>query len=62
LIDLVEDVDRLGEYSWAVVVCQFLVDALGETKEKMHTTKNMQINGFAMVLQVWHTYSFATVG
>ena len=40
---------------------KFLVDALGETKEKLHTTKNVQINGFAMVLQVWDMYYFAKV-
>ena len=56
LIDLVEDVDRLAAYHWASAVCHFLVDALDETKEKMRTTKNMQINGFAMALQVCHYY------
>ena len=60
LIDLVDDVDRLGEYSWAGTVCHFLVDAIDETKEKMRTTKNLQINGFAMVPQVWHYYCFGT--
>ena len=56
LIDMVEDVDCLSKYNWATVVYQFLVDALDETKEKMRTTKNMQINGFAMALQVSHCY------
>ena len=56
LIHLVEDVDSLGEYNWAAAVWQFLVDAVGETKEKLRTTKNMQINGFAMVLQVCEMY------
>ena len=58
LIDLVEDVDRLGDYNW---VWQFLVNALGEIKEKMRTTKNVQINGFAMVLWLWKIYYFAKV-
>ena len=58
LMPLVEDVDSLGEYNWAAAVWQFLVDALGETKEKLRTTKNVQINGFAMVLQVWEMYNF----
>ena len=61
LIDLVEDVDRLGEYNWAATIWQFLVDALGETKEKMRTTKNVQINRFAIVLQVCHNYCFTMV-
>ena len=52
LIELVEDVDRLPEYNWAVTVWKFLVDALGETKEKMGMMKNLQMNEFAMVLQV----------
>jgi len=34
---------------------------VGETKEKMRTTKNVQINGFAMVLRVWKIYYFAKV-
>jgi len=50
MIYLVEDVDGLAEYSWAGAVWQFLVDALDEMKEKMCTTKNLQINGFAMLL------------
>jgi len=61
LIDLVEDVDRLGDYNWAAAVWQFLVDALGETKEKMRRTKNVQISGFAIVLQVCSIYCFAKV-
>jgi len=61
LIDLVEDVDHLGDYDWAAAIWQFLVDAVGETKEKMRTTKNVQINGFAMVLRVWKIYYFAKV-
>jgi len=61
LIDLVEDVDSLGDYNWAAAIWQFLVDALGETKEKIRTTKNVQINAFAMVLQVWEMYYFAKV-
>ena len=32
------------------------MDALGETKEKLRMTKSVQINGFAMVLQVWEMY------
>ena len=51
---LVEDVDGLAEYNWASIVWQFLVDALDETKVKLRTTKNVQINGFAMLLQVCH--------
>ena len=50
---LVDDVDGLAEYNWASAVWQFLVDALDETKAKMRTTKNVQINGFAMLLQVY---------
>ena len=34
------------------------MDALRETKEKLRTTENVQINGFAMVLQVWEMYNF----
>jgi len=45
-------VDGLAEYNWAKAVWQFLVDALDETKAKMRTTKNVQISGFAMLLQV----------
>ena len=52
LINVVEDVDSLGEYNWAGAVWQFLVGALGETKQKLGTTKNVQMNGFVMVLQV----------
>ena len=51
----------LGDYNWAAAVWQFLVNALGETKEKMHTTKNVQINGFAIVLQVCSIYCFPKV-
>ena len=53
---LVEDVDRLAECNLASVVWQFLVDALDETKAKVCTTKNLQINGFAMLLQVCHDH------
>jgi len=53
---LVEDVDGLAEYNWASAVWQFLVDALDETKAKMRTTKNLQVNGFAMLLQVCHDH------
>jgi len=60
-MDLVEDVDSLGDYNWAAAVWQFLVNALTETKEKMRTTKNMQINGFVMMLQVREMYYFAKV-
>ena len=60
-MDLVEDVNRLGDYSWAAAIWQFLVDAMGETKEKMRTTKNVQINGFVMMLQVREMYYFAKV-
>jgi len=35
---------------------QFLIDALDETKAKIHTTKNLQINGFAMLLQVCYDH------
>jgi len=49
---MVEDVDRLAEYNWVAAVCHFLVDGLNETKEKMPPTKNLQINGFAMALDV----------
>jgi len=45
LIELVKDVDRLAEYNWAAVVCQFIVDALGETKEKMHTISSGKNSG-----------------
>jgi len=51
----------LGDYNWAAAVWQFLVNALGETKEKIHTTKNVQINGFAIVLQVCSINCFAKV-
>jgi len=40
-MDLVEDVDRLGDYNWAAAVWKFLVNVLGEIKEKMRTTKNV---------------------
>ena len=56
-----EDVDRLGEYNWAGAICQFLVDALDETRGKMRMTKNLQINGFTMLLRVWHYYFLRTV-
>jgi len=46
----VYDVDRLAEYNWTSAVWQFLIDALDKTKAKMHTTKNVQINGFVMLL------------
>ena len=52
LIDLVEDNDRLAEYKWTGAIFQFLVEMLDETKENMCTTKNLQINGIAMLLQV----------
>jgi len=55
----VEDVDRLGEYKWGAVVWQFLVDALGVMKEKMGTTKNLQINGFTMAQQVWQSHDIS---
>ena len=54
-----EDVDRLAKYNWEAAMWQFLVDALGETKEKICTTKNLQINGFAMVMQVWQSHGFS---
>jgi len=59
LIELVEDVDGLVEYNWGAAVWKFLVNALGETKEKMCTIKNLQINRFAMVLQVWDSHGFS---
>ena len=55
LIELVEDVDGLAEYNWGAAVWKFLVDAIGDTKERMCTTKNLQIPGFPMVLQVCHS-------
>ncbi|KAJ8420341.1 hypothetical protein Cgig2_012106 [Carnegiea gigantea] len=32
---------------------EFLVEAMEESKEKTQTTRNLQINGFAMILRVW---------
>ncbi|KAJ8423848.1 hypothetical protein Cgig2_000974 [Carnegiea gigantea] len=63
LISMVEDVKSMGEYNWAETTWMFLVEAIEEAKEKMHIARNVQINGFAMILQVWfykHTniYSF----
>ena len=47
---MVEDVDGVGEYNWLEVVWEFLVEAMKETKEKMWTMKNLQINAFTMML------------
>ncbi|KAJ8422510.1 hypothetical protein Cgig2_010631 [Carnegiea gigantea] len=54
LISMIDD----AEATWI-----FLVEAIEEAKEKMCSARNVQINGFAMILQVWfyeHTniYSF----
>jgi len=45
LIDLVDDVDCMADYNWLAVIWQLLVDAIEEMKDKMHTTKYLQING-----------------
>ncbi|KAJ8430116.1 LOW QUALITY PROTEIN: hypothetical protein Cgig2_007089 [Carnegiea gigantea] len=50
LVHIVEDVDGVREYNWAKVVWEFLVHAVEESQEKMWSMKNMQINGFAMIL------------
>jgi len=42
----------MGEYKWSVTMWQFLVDALEDMKQKMRSMRNLQINGFAMLLQV----------
>jgi len=41
LIDTVVDVDGMADYNWLVDVKKFLVDIMEETKEKMHTMKNL---------------------
>ena len=52
LIDMVDDVNGVADYNWSAVVWEFLVDTMEEMKKKMRTTKNLQINGFPMILQV----------
>ncbi|KAJ8441250.1 LOW QUALITY PROTEIN: hypothetical protein Cgig2_000623 [Carnegiea gigantea] len=51
LIFVVEDMDRVVKYNWSEAVWKILVEAIEETTVKMQTTKNLQINGFAMILQ-----------
>jgi len=41
LIDIVDDVDGMADYNWSAIVPKFLVDVTEETKEKMHTMKNL---------------------
>ena len=52
LISMVDDVKSMAEYNWAEATWMFLVEAIEEAKEKMRNTKNVQINGLAMILQV----------
>ncbi|KAJ8422140.1 hypothetical protein Cgig2_002648 [Carnegiea gigantea] len=58
LIEMMEDVKAMAKYNWSKAVWSFLVEAIEEMKEKIHTkknykAKNLQIHGFAMILQVW---------
>jgi len=41
LIDKIDDVDGVVDYNWPVVVWEFSVDTMEETKEKMYTMKNL---------------------
>ena len=52
LIYMVNDVKSMAEYNWAEATWMFLVEAIEEAKEKMRRTRNVQINYFAMILQV----------
>ncbi|KAJ8447136.1 hypothetical protein Cgig2_022865 [Carnegiea gigantea] len=60
LVHVVEDVDGVGEYNWAEAVWEFLVHTMEESREKIGNAKNLQINGFAMILQVWF-YEHSTI-
>ncbi|KAJ8443290.1 hypothetical protein Cgig2_015768 [Carnegiea gigantea] len=64
LISIVEDVKGMAEFNWSKVAWMFLVKAMEETLEKMNTVRNLQINGFVMILQVWfceHTSIYSIV-
>ncbi|KAJ8433190.1 hypothetical protein Cgig2_025581 [Carnegiea gigantea] len=52
LISVVEDMDRVGEYNWAEVMQKFLVEVREKSKEKMRAMRNLQINGFVMILHM----------
>ena len=49
---MVEDVKSMAEYNWVEATWMFLMEAIEEAKEKMRSAKTVQINGFAMILQV----------
>ncbi|KAJ8445910.1 hypothetical protein Cgig2_009839 [Carnegiea gigantea] len=52
LVHIMEDVDGVGEYNWVEEVWEFLVHTMEESQEKIWSMKNLQINGFVMILQI----------
>jgi len=51
-IAMMEDVSGMVDYNWSQAVWSFLVEAIKETKEKIPMKKNLQMNGFTMILQL----------
>ena len=49
---ITEDVNGMAKYNWLQAVWNILVEAIEETKEKIHVKKNLQIHGFTMIHQV----------
>ncbi|KAJ8428316.1 hypothetical protein Cgig2_015466 [Carnegiea gigantea] len=52
LIGMTEDVEGIGEYNWLAAIWSFLMEAIEDTKQKILVKKNLQIAGFAMILQM----------
>ncbi|KAJ8423476.1 hypothetical protein Cgig2_013519 [Carnegiea gigantea] len=59
---MTEDVSEMADYNWSKAIWSFLVEAIEETKVKIPIKKNLQMHGFAMILQAWfyeHTNLYA---
>ena len=57
LIRMTEDVRWMVEYNWSQEVWSFLVEVIDDTKEKISLKRNLQMHGFAMILQVWRAFT-----
>jgi len=54
---MTKDVRGMAEYNWSQAVWSFLVEAIEDTKEKIPLKRNLQMHGFAMILQVWCAFT-----
>ncbi|KAJ8428408.1 hypothetical protein Cgig2_024554 [Carnegiea gigantea] len=62
LIKMTKNGCGMTKYNWSQAVWSFLVEAIEDTKEKIPLKKNLQMHGFATILQVWfyeHTSLYA---